>query len=133
MRLQSSENEINEGLDIWRATVIKHRSEHRGTDDVPWRNAQDFYKTLDSIKVGDVGWKTFKFCYKGPKPQTPPQWMEEIYELNARDVLVTLEQQLGTTEFDGQFETTPYEEYDHTGHRVLSNLMSGYWANCEAV
>jgi hypothetical protein len=59
--------------------------------------------------------------------------MEEIYELNARDVLVTLEQQLGTTEFDGQFETTPYEEYDHTGHRVLSNLMSGYWANCEAV
>ena len=59
--------------------------------------------------------------------------MEEVYELNARDVLATLEQQLGTTEFDRNFETTPYEEYDHAGHRVLSNLMSGSWAHHEAV
>ncbi len=78
MRLQSSEDEIHQGLDIWRATVIKHESEHWETDH-------------------------------------------------------TLEQQLGTTEFDRNFETTPYEEYDHAGHRVLSNLMSGSWAHHEAV
>ena len=36
-------------------------------------------------------------------------------------------------EFNGQFETMPYEEYNHAGHHVFSNLMSGYWANHEAV
>ena len=135
VRLQSSEDEICEGLELWRAAVIKHERKHGNseTEDIPWKNAQELYKTLDLIKAGDVSWKTFKLSYTGPKPQTPPRWMEETYELNARDVLVTLEQQLGTTEFDGQIETMPYEEYDHAGHRVLSNLMSGYWANREAV
>ncbi|KAH9976493.1 hypothetical protein BJV74DRAFT_879576 [Russula compacta] len=117
VRLQSSVDEILEGLDIWRATVIKHESKCRETDHVPWKNAQDLYETLDSVKAGDVNWKTFKFCYSGPKPHTPPQWMEETYDLNAQDAL---------------FEMTPYEEYDHAGHRVFSNLMSGYWANQEA-
>jgi len=59
--------------------------------------------------------------------------MEKTYELNAQDVLVVLEQQIGTTEFDGQFETTPYEEYNYAGNHVFSNLMSGYWANCKTV
>ena len=133
VRLQSSEDEICEGLELWRATVVKHESEHGETECVPWKDAQDLYKTIDLIKAGNVNWTTFKLSYTGPKPQMPPRWMEETYELNTRDVLVTLEQQLGTTEFDGQFEMTPYEEYDHAGDRVLSNLMSGYWANREAV
>ncbi|KAF8227758.1 hypothetical protein L208DRAFT_1491607 [Tricholoma matsutake] len=133
MRLQSLADEIHKGLDIWHATVIKHETEYGETDHVPWRNAQDLYKTLDSIKAGGVSWKTFKFCYTGLKPQTPPRWMEETYELNAQDVLVTLKQQLGTMEFNRQFETMLYEEYNHAGHHVFSNLMSGYWANCEAV
>lgn len=133
MRLQSSADEIHEGLDIWRATVVKHETEHQGAKHVPWRNAEDLYKTIDSIDAGNVSWKNFKFFYSGPKPQTPPQWMEETYELNTRDILATLEHQLSTEEFDGQFNTAPYEEYDHAGHRVYSDLMSGYWANCEAV
>jgi len=131
--LQSSEDEIHEGLDLWHATVIKHESEHPTTDHVPWKNAHDLYEMLDSIKAGAVGWKTYKFCYTGSKPQTPPQWMEETYELNIRDVLLVIEQIIGTTEFDGQFQTTPYEEYDHEGNRVFSDLMSGGWAYREAV
>jgi len=61
---------------------------------------------LDSITVGAMGWKTFSFCYTGPKQPTPPQWMEKTYKLDVQDVLVVLEQQLGTTKFDGQLETT---------------------------
>ena len=80
--LQSSEDEIHEGLDLWHATVIKHKSEHPTTDHVPWKNAHDLYEMLDSIKAGAVGWKTYNFCYTGSKPQTPPQWMEETYKLN---------------------------------------------------
>ncbi|KAH9980440.1 hypothetical protein BJV74DRAFT_879340 [Russula compacta] len=129
VHLQSSVDEILEGLDIWHPTVIKHESKCRETDHVPWKNAQDLYETLDSVKAGDVNWTTFKFCYSGPKPHTPPRWMEETYDLNAQDVLVTLEQQLGTTEFDGQFEMTPYEEYDHAGHHnKIATDVSTYGA-----
>ena len=63
----------------------------------------------------------------------PPQWMEKTYELNARDVLAVLEQQLTSTEFNGHFEYMPYEEYDPQGSRVYSHLFSAYWANREAV
>jgi hypothetical protein len=130
VQLQSSESEILTGLDLWRATVIKHGSKH---DDIPWHNAQDLYETIDSIQAGEAPWKTFTFSYSGPKPPTPPRWMEETYELNTRNVLTVLEQQLATTEFDGQFETTPYREFNAQGDRVYSNLMSGHWAYREAV
>ncbi|KAH9978413.1 hypothetical protein BJV74DRAFT_879459 [Russula compacta] len=72
VHLQSSADEILKGLDIWCATVIKHESKCRETD-----------HTLDSVKAGDINWKTFKFCYSGPKPHMPPRWMEETYDLNA--------------------------------------------------
>jgi hypothetical protein len=75
MCFQSSEGEIAEGLDLWHATIIKHASEHRSNGHVPWSGAQDLYKTLNSIQAGTVGWKTYKFYYTRPKPQTPPQWM----------------------------------------------------------
>ncbi|KAF8221914.1 hypothetical protein L208DRAFT_1325431 [Tricholoma matsutake] len=54
VRLQSSADEIHEGLDIWHTTVIKHETEYGETDHVPWRSAQDLYETLDSIKAGGV-------------------------------------------------------------------------------
>ena len=59
--------------------------------------------------------------------------MEAMYELNARDVLVVLEQQLATTEFNGQCDYVPYAEFDCSGHCILLNLMSASWANHEAV
>jgi len=131
--LQSSEDEIHEGLDLWHATVIKHKAKHNPHDSVPWQNVKDLYKTLDSIMASGIGWKTFKFCYMGSKPLTPPQWMDKIYKLNVWDVLDVLEQQISTTKFNSQFKTTPYEEYDNTGQCIFSNLMSGYWATCEVV
>jgi hypothetical protein len=137
VRLQSSEDEIHKGLDIWRATVIKHISQHGSepavSDDIPWRNAKDLHATIDSIKAGALRWRTWKFRYTGAKPQTPPLWMDATYELNARDVLEVIEQQLLTTEFNGKFDYAPYEEYDHKGDRVYSNLMSAIWTNREAV
>ncbi|KAF8802530.1 hypothetical protein BYT27DRAFT_7226421 [Phlegmacium glaucopus] len=134
VRLQSSADVIGEGLDLWRATVIKHKSEHgpSASNGVPWKNADELYATIDAIHSGDIGWKTYQFQYTGPKPSTPPQWMETSYELNTRDVLAILEQQISSTEFNGQFEYTPYQEYDSEGDRVYSHLMSGYWATREA-
>jgi hypothetical protein len=55
--------------------------------------------------------------------------MEETYELNARDALLVLEQQLATPDFDGQNDYVPYQEFDAQGDRIYSNLMSGRWAS----
>jgi hypothetical protein len=59
--------------------------------------------------------------------------MQESYELNVQDVLAVFEEQLASKEFDGQFEYTPYEEYDEKGSRIYHNFMLGSWVFCEAV
>lgn len=44
--------------------------------------------------------------------------MEEMYELNTWDALLILEQKLATSDFDGQIDYIPYEEFDAKGDRV---------------
>lgn len=132
VRLQSSKSEILEGLDLWRAAVIKHCSEHLA-DAIPWRNADDLYQTIDCIQDGDAPWRCYKFIYSGPKPVNPPRWMEEAYELNARDVLLVLEQQLDTPDFHGEADYAAYMEFNANGDRVYSNIMSAHWVSREAV
>jgi len=128
VKMQSSEANIVEGLDLWRAAKIKESR----NGDIPWGNADDLYNTINSIQAGHAPWRSYKFRYTGPKPQTPPQWMNETYDLNLRDVLIVLEQQLATTGFDSKFDYAPYQEYDPNHDRVYSNLMSGAWAFDEA-
>ncbi|KAF8258699.1 hypothetical protein EI94DRAFT_1774119 [Lactarius quietus] len=133
IRLQSLANDIQHGLDLWRATVAKHQTEDNDYDGVPWKNTKDMYNTIDSIAAGGVGWKTYQFSYNRPKPtRTLPQWMQDTYELNVRDVLSIFEEQLASKEFDGQFDYVPYEEYNKNGSHIYSNLMSGTWASRQA-
>ena len=130
MKLQSSAAEISNGLDLWLASIIKNKSD--GT--IPWNSAQDMYSTINSIKAGSSAWKTFKFRYTSPKPEGPvPKWMEVEYELNTRNILTIVEQQLATTQFDGQFDYSPYQEFGPDGQRIWSNLMSALWAWKQAV
>ncbi|KAN0134484.1 hypothetical protein V8E53_007630 [Lactarius tabidus] len=132
VRLQSSAGDIQCGLDLWRATVKGHQTDH---DDhrVPWKSAKEMYDSIDSISVGGVGWTTYELSYNGLQPDgMPPRWMQESYELNVRDILSVFEEQMASKEFDSQFDYTPYEEYDQEGSRIYSNLMSGNWAFREA-
>ena len=134
MQLQSSASGIQRGLDLWRAAVKRYHTDDDKFDGVPWKNAKEMYDTIDSISTNATGWKTHQLSYGRPKPTgTIPQWMREAYELNVRDVLSLFEEQLASNEFDGQFEYTPYEEYDKNGSRVYTNLMLGAWASHEAV
>ncbi len=113
---------------------MMYQADHNSCDGVPWKSAAEMYATIDSIPVGGVGWTTYQLSYSGPQPTgILPRWMQETYELNVRDVLSVFEGQLALKEFDGEFEYTPYEEYDKKGSRVYSNLMSGNWAFREAV
>lgn len=133
VEVQSSADEISRNLDMLVANSMKHSHNREASGPNGWRNTKDMYTTIDSIPVGDVPWKTYKFRYTGPKPSTPPQWMLNDYELSVRDIVSVLEQQLSTSEFDGQIDYVPYEEYDPQGDRVWSNLLSGLWAGREAV
>ncbi|KAH8979006.1 hypothetical protein EDB86DRAFT_2744559, partial [Lactarius hatsudake] len=95
----------------------------------PWKSAKEMYNTIDSISVSGVSWVTYQLSYNGPQPtRTLPWWMQEIYELNVRNVLSVFKEQLASKEFDGQFKYMPYKEYNAKGHRIYSNLMSGNWA-----
>jgi hypothetical protein len=130
VKLQSSKHEINEGLNLWLAAIIKNKS----NGDVPWNSAEELYNTIDSIQAGNAPWKAYKFRYTGPKPDgIVPQWMEQEYELNTRDILAVVKQQLATLEFNGKFDYVPYQEFGPDGERMWSNLMSGHWAWKEAV
>jgi hypothetical protein len=130
VELQASKRQIRRGLDLWSAVLTKEKS----NCDVPWKSAEQLYETIDSIQAGDAPWFTYEFRYTGPKPAgTVPQWMQNVYELNTRDVLRVVELQLANPEFDGKFDYSPYKEYGPDGHRVWTNLMSGDWAYLEAV
>jgi hypothetical protein len=124
---QSSEKKVNQALMHWAALLLEHNG------DVPWRNAEDLYKTIDQIQCGDSPWKTYKIQYQGPRPQTPPKWMTETYELCCRDSRQVLHQQLATSDFKDKFNPVPYQQFTPAGRRVYSNLMSGDWAWHQAV
>ena len=129
VELQSSEREINKGLDLWLAAKLK-----AGDDTpLPWSSTDDMYRTIDLIQEGDTPFVTICFKYSGPIPPNPPNWMTEMYKLCTRDLQILLHHQLATTDFANAFTPRPYRQFDHTGDRVWSNLMSGDWAWKEAV
>ncbi|KAJ6515253.1 hypothetical protein C8R45DRAFT_887963 [Mycena sanguinolenta] len=123
VELQSSAADVNTALDLWAAAVVKYG------EDIPWKNADELYATIDSIQHGDAPWKVYKLRYQGPLPTgTPPKWMTETYELCTRDVRTVLHNQLATSDFKDKFNYTPYRQYNAQGKRVWSNFMSGEWA-----
>ncbi|KAJ6512460.1 hypothetical protein C8R45DRAFT_1206566 [Mycena sanguinolenta] len=141
VELQSSAADVNTALDLWAAAVVKYG------EDIPWKNADELYATIDSIQHGDAPWKVYKLRYQGPLPTghqekppfpfltnwvfpdgTPPKWMTETYELCTRDVRTVLHNQLATSDFKDTFNYTPYRQYNVQGKRVWSNFMSGEWA-----
>ena len=129
VELQSSEREVNRGLDLWLAAKLK-----AGDDTpLPWSSATEMYATIDAIQEGDAPFTTVKFKYNGPLPPNPPRWMTETYELCTRDSHLLLHHQLATTDFADKFNYKPYRQFNHNGDRVWSNLMSGEWAWNEAV
>jgi hypothetical protein len=129
--LQSSERQINQALDLWRAAVIQA---HGDIANIPWDSAAQMYDTIDSIQEGSIPWNTIKFRYTGPLPAgTPPKWMTEDYELCFRDPRAILLNQIASPELQDHFNYVPYKQFDSHRERVWSNLMSGEWAWNEAV
>ncbi|KAH7906149.1 hypothetical protein BJ138DRAFT_1016682 [Hygrophoropsis aurantiaca] len=123
VEVQSSEAEINKALDMWAAQVCEFGVEP------PWCVTNELYDTIDKIQAGDAPWKVYKIRYTGPLPPgTPPKWMTETYDLCTRDTRQVLQNQLMAPEFKGAMNLAPYRQFNQSGHRIWSNLMSADWA-----
>ncbi|KAF9526776.1 hypothetical protein CPB83DRAFT_870277 [Crepidotus variabilis] len=126
VKLEASAEQINTGLDLWQASILKEKAANPTR--VPWKLADEVHQTLDQIKSGHAPWRTHKFRYTGPRSENPPQWMLVEYDLNFRDILKVVEEQLSSSEFDGVIDYSTYEEFTPNGERVYTNIMSGEWA-----
>lgn len=125
---QSSKGLINRALDLWAASAIKNNG-----IGPTWKSADDLYAAIDAIREGQVPWRVFTVKYNGPLPEgTPPKWMTQEYHVCTRNAKEVVDMQLGSEHFDGQFNYTPYRQFED-GNRRFSNLMSGSWAWKQAV
>lgn len=125
---ESSAAKINQAINMWAATILQQGGSP------PWNNAKGMYQTIDEIQHGDAPWKTFIIRYQGPVPAgVPPKWMTVDYELCLRDTRQVLHHQLNTVDYCDKINYQPYQQFNGTGKRVYSNLMSGDWAWSQAV
>ena len=107
------------------------------TDDTsPFRDHKDLYSTIDSGSLGDIPWEHFKATYTGdiPRTGTIPTWMTTPHEVWYRSPRKVIHDLLANTDFNGEFDYTPYREYSHDDNkRRWGDFMSGNWAWEQAV
>lgn len=126
-REQMSSGNINFLMDLWTATLLKYG------DNSPFSNSRDLYHTIDAIKLGEVPWKTHKFCWHGDIPErNPPPWMSKTFDIWFRDPRKVVQNMLGNPDFDGEIDYSPLREFDGSTRR-LKNFMSGDWVWRQAV
>ena len=130
--MQASKSKIAKGLDLWAAAKLDALKSDT-CEPVPWSNADDMYDTIDEIQDGDAPFETVNFRYNGPMPPNPPSWMTATYELNVRNARTVVRDQLANEDFNGSFNTTPYQQFTANGERIWSDLHSGDWSWRQAV
>jgi hypothetical protein len=120
--------DIDALLDIWATQLFQH------DDHPPFANHQDLYDTLDSTPLADVRWQNFTAEYQGDKPDDiVPPWMDAKYDVWFRDPLTVVRELVGNPDFDGEFDYTPYREFEPNGERRFQDFFSGDWAWLQAV
>jgi hypothetical protein len=125
---QNSASKIDQALDMWAASIVEFGGE------TPWKTPAELYAAIDAIKHGDSPWKVYRIRYCGPLPTgIPPEWMTDDYELCTRDSRQVLRHQLASAHFKDSVNLTPYRQFDRSGQRCWSNLMSGDWSWAQAV
>ncbi|KAI0371908.1 hypothetical protein BV20DRAFT_1065308, partial [Pilatotrama ljubarskyi] len=123
-RVQMSQPKIDILMDLWAASLIQYG----GTP--PFADHRDMADVIDGIPRGDVPWQSFTVTYNGPLPQDGgvPPWMTQEYEIHFRDPRLATIWMLRNPDFDGEFNVSPYREYNEDGEREYTNLMSAEWA-----
>jgi hypothetical protein len=127
-RNQMSAPDINDLMDIWAAQLFKYG------DHPPFADHRDLYNTVDATPLADVRWQTFTANYQGERPDDAvPPWMDAEYDVWFRDPLAVVRELVGNPDFDGEFDYTPFREFEANGERRLQDFFSGDWAWSQAV
>jgi hypothetical protein len=125
---QMSAGDINSLLDIWAATLAPHN------EDAPFRDHADLYNTINSTPIGGMPWKSFTVMYDGDIPDGERSaWMNEEFEVWFRNPRDLVRNMLANPDFNGEFDYSPFHEYDANNNHRFHNFMSGDWAWKQAV
>lgn len=105
------------------------------TGEAPFTNHKELYAAIDATTVGEVPWQSFKlrYCDSLPEQGEIPDWMLDEHEVWFRDPRQLLRNLLANTDFDGEFDYAPFQEYDEKGKHRYQDFMSGNWAWRQAV
>lgn len=119
---EMSRRNVDNLFDLWAADVLRHGAKP------PFADHRDLCEVIDSVKEGDVPWRSFKVNYNGERPTGKvPSWMNKSHEVWYRDPQLVLEKLLENPEFKDSFDYTPYQEFVD-GKRRWSDFMSANWA-----
>jgi hypothetical protein len=123
-----SGGDIDSLLNIWAASIMPPG------DGLPFRNHTDLYNTIDSTPLGDVPWESSTVMYNGDIPDgEKPAWMDAEFEVWFRDPKRVVENMIANPDFNSEFTSSPYQEYDANNNHRFCNLMSGDWVWKQAV
>ncbi|MGH7239750.1 MAG: hypothetical protein ACREHG_06745 [Candidatus Saccharimonadales bacterium] len=125
--IQMSAGHINNLIDLWAASLLKHGGL------APFKSHRDLYQMIDEAKIGDTPWSCFKVKHQGEIPADPPSWMTTDYDVWYRDPHKVIKNMVANTDFNGEMDTAPIRVYDKNGDRQYHNFMSGDWAWQQAV
>ncbi|KAH9988333.1 hypothetical protein BJV77DRAFT_1061430 [Russula vinacea] len=104
-------------------------------DNPPFGSPSNLYSVIDSTPLGDVPWENFAISYNGhmlENPNDAPPWTKVDHEVWFRDPRKLVKNMLANPDFNGEFDTTPFHEYDADNKHRFQNFMSGNWAWSQA-
>ncbi|TBU51366.1 hypothetical protein BD310DRAFT_834530 [Dichomitus squalens] len=121
-KMHSSSQDIDHLLRILSAKRVNQTNGEDSSSGF-FTNAEEMYDTIDNIDYGSLDWKSIKICYTGPA-EPDAHWKHEEYELYYRDIEHAMLNMAGCTEFYGNWDYIPFEEYTGENNRQFSNMMS---------
>ncbi|KAG1882453.1 hypothetical protein F4604DRAFT_1879499 [Suillus subluteus] len=77
---------------------------------------------------GYVSWQCFTVSPQEDLPSDAPTWKQHEYQVWYHDPDTVIKNMLDNPDFDGQFDYTPYIQYDKDGQRRWMNFMSSNYA-----
>ena len=98
-----------------------------------YKGHKDVHAKIDAVKVGDTPWKHFSCNFNGKVNDNSPSWMKQSFFVHYRDPLEIAKQILDNPIFADRLDYAPYAEFDKSGNRLFSDLMSANWAWEKAV
>lgn len=129
--MQTSKGDIDYMLDVLAADAVLESDGERKTAIYP--SSDSILADIDAIKHGEALFESFALGWTGPLGENPRPWKFKKWQLHTRNTRTVFRNQLATREFADRFDTTPFTEFTDEETRVYQNLMSGMWANAEAV